>query len=121
MMAAADEGQRHEPPVEKMPGHWLLAKMGKRVLRPGGLELTKRLLSDLAVTENDDVVEFAPGLGITARMTLAKRPRSYIAVEREPAAAATVASLSRRPKSTLHSRNRRNNRLARCDGKCRVR
>ena len=89
-MIAADKGQRHEPPVEKMPGHWLLAKMGKRVLRPGGLELTERLLSDLAVTAKDDVVEFAPGLGITARMTLAKRPRSYVAVERDPAAAAAV-------------------------------
>ena len=92
MMADPDVGQRHEPPVEKLPGHWLLAKMGKRVLRPGGLELTKRLLSDLAVTENDDVVEFAPGLGITARITLAHQPKSYIAVEREPAAAATVAT-----------------------------
>ena len=50
MMAAIDEGQQHEPPVEKMPGHWLLAKMGKRVLRPGGLELTERLLSELAVS-----------------------------------------------------------------------
>jgi SAM-dependent methyltransferase len=92
MMAATDEHQRHEPPVEKLPGHWLLAKMGKRVLRPGGLELTERLLSDLGVTENDDVVEFAPGLGITARLTLAHKPKTYIAVEREPAAAATVAT-----------------------------
>ena len=25
----------------KMPGHWLLARLGKRVLRPGGLELTR--------------------------------------------------------------------------------
>jgi quercetin dioxygenase-like cupin family protein/SAM-dependent methyltransferase len=90
-MAASAESQRPEPPVEKMPGHWLLAKMGKRVLRPGGLELTERLLSDLAVTENDDVVEFAPGLGITARMMLARKPKSYIAVEREPAAVATLA------------------------------
>jgi SAM-dependent methyltransferase len=96
-MSATDEGQRHEPPVEKMPGHWLLAKMGKRVLRPGGLELTERLLSELAVSPNDDVVEFAPGLGSTARMTLAKRPRSYIAVEREPAAAATVEAYLVRP------------------------
>ena len=75
-----------------MPGHWLLAKMGKRVLRPGGLELTQRLLSELAVTANDDVVEFAPGLGITARMTLARKPKSYIAVERDAKAAATVAT-----------------------------
>ena len=65
-MTAIDQSEPHEPPAEKMPGHWLLAKMGKRVLRPGGLELTRRLLSELAVTAVDDVVEFAPGLGITA-------------------------------------------------------
>ncbi|PRC44304.1 SAM-dependent methyltransferase, partial [Mycobacterium sp. ITM-2017-0098] len=28
-----------------LPGHWLLARLGKRVLRPGGLELTTRLLA----------------------------------------------------------------------------
>jgi SAM-dependent methyltransferase len=82
----------HESAVEKMPGHWLLARMGKRVLRPGGLELTHRLLADLAVTSDDDVVEFAPGLGVTARLTLAYGPRSYTAIERDRDAAATVRS-----------------------------
>jgi hypothetical protein len=79
-----------QPPLEKMPGHWVLARMGKRVLRPGGLELTRWLLDRLAVSAIDDVVEFAPGLGVTARMTLARRPRSYVAVERDRDAAATV-------------------------------
>ena len=74
----------------KMPGHWLLARMGKRVLRPGGLELTQKLLSELAIGANDDVVEFAPGLGVTARLTLAHNPRSYTAIERDRDAAATV-------------------------------
>lgn len=73
-----------------MPGHWLLAKMGKRVLRPGGLELTRVLLDRLNIQSRDDVVEFAPGLGLTARLTLDKRPASYTAVERDEAAAATV-------------------------------
>ena len=27
--------------TEKMPGHWVLARLGKRVLRPGGMELTR--------------------------------------------------------------------------------
>ncbi|MEX2093466.1 MAG: methyltransferase domain-containing protein [Pirellulales bacterium] len=76
--------------VEKMPGHWLLARMGKRVLRPGGLELTRQLLASLAIRETDDVVEFAPGLGVTARMTIAHHPHSYTAVERDRDAAATV-------------------------------
>ena len=30
--------------TEKMPGHWVLARLGKRVLRPGGMQLTRRLL-----------------------------------------------------------------------------
>lgn len=77
-------------PTEKMPGHWLLARMGKRVLRPGGLQLTHRMLEELNISCHDDVVEFAPGLGVTARLTLEKNPASYRAVERDQAAAATV-------------------------------
>lgn len=76
--------------VGKMPGHWLLARMGKRVLRPGGLELSRWLLETLAVSPEDDVVEFAPGLGITARLTLARKPRSYTAIERDSVAANSV-------------------------------
>lgn len=73
-----------------MPGHWLLAKMGKRVLRPGGLELTRSLLERLAIQPGDAVVEFAPGLGVTARLTLARRPARYTAIERDEAAATEV-------------------------------
>lgn len=85
----ANPSQEHLA-TEKMPGHWLLARMGKRVLRPGGLELTQKLLTELAIGANDDVVEFAPGLGVTARFALARNPRSYTAVERDRDAAATV-------------------------------
>jgi SAM-dependent methyltransferase len=81
-----------DPPTEKMPGHWLLARMGKRVLRPGGLELTHRLLAELEIESSDDVVEFAPGLGVTARLTLARNPHTYTAIERDHVAAATVES-----------------------------
>jgi hypothetical protein len=93
MMDAAD--LRSTPSSEhsathKMPGHWVLARMGKRVLRPGGLELTRKLLSELAIKAGDDVVEFAPGLGVTARLTLARHPRSYTAIERDRDAAAAV-------------------------------
>jgi len=77
-------------PIEKMPGHWLLARMGKRVLRPGGIELTRELLTALAIDAQNDVVEFAPGLGATARLTLASNPRSYTAVERDQQAAAGI-------------------------------
>jgi len=73
-----------------MPGHSLLAQMGKRVLRPGGLELTRQMLDALAISTTDDVVEFAPGLGATAHATLERRPRSYIGIERNEDAAKQV-------------------------------
>lgn len=72
---------------DKMQGHWVLARAGKRVLRPGGIELTRQMLDVLAIGPRDRVVEFAPGLGVTARMVLKKSPLSYWGVERDPAAA----------------------------------
>ncbi len=81
----------------KMPGHWLLAKMGKRVLRPGGRELTRELLTALDIGAQDDVVEFAPGLGVTARLALERRPHSYTGIERDQRAAQTVGRLLRGP------------------------
>ena len=74
----------------KMPGHWLLARLGKRVLRPGGRELTQQMLNGLHIKSSDDVVEFAPGLGFTTQLTLNQKPSSYIAVERDEAAANAV-------------------------------
>lgn len=62
-------------------GHWILAKMGKRVLRPGGKELTKQLVECLHVSEKDEFVEFAPGMGFTASMVLGKKPHSYFGIE----------------------------------------
>lgn len=70
----------------KMPGHWLLARMGKRVLRPGGLELTRTMLDGLAIATRDDVVELAPGLGATTRLVLALHPSSYVGIERDDVA-----------------------------------
>ncbi len=94
MKTANTEVSESHPParenMHKMPGHWLLAKMGKRVLRPGGLELTRTMLERLDVRPDDAVVEFAPGMGVTARMTLERRPASYVAVERDEAAAEKV-------------------------------
>lgn len=91
-MMAQDEvalpGDGLEP--QKMPGHWLLAQMGKRVLRPGGIELTWRMLDALAIGNDDHVVEFAPGLGATAKRTLQRAPASYTAIERDEKAAKYV-------------------------------
>jgi len=70
-------------------GHWLLARLGKRVLRPGGVGLTRRLL-DHAALGAADVVEFAPGLGRTAAEVVDRGPATYIGVDADPAAAAIV-------------------------------
>lgn len=78
--------------TDKMPGHWVLARLGKRVLRPGGMELTRRMLAALRIEHADEVVEFAPGLGVTARLTIALGPRSYTAIERDETAAKIVQS-----------------------------
>src|SRR5690606_16185939 len=77
----------------KMPGHWLLARLGKRVLRPRGLGLTRRMLNALEIGSSDAVVEFAPGLGVTAKMVIERRPAEYTAVERDCDAAARVARM----------------------------
>lgn len=91
--AAVNSGSHDPSPMfgagqrtEKVQGHWVLARAGKRVLRPGGIELTRSMLDALAIGPQDRVVEFAPGLGITARLTLQRHPASYCGVEREPAA-----------------------------------
>lgn len=71
-------------------GHWVLAKAGKTILRPGGLELTHIMINNLKISSTDDVVEFAPGLGITAALTCSKNPKSYTAVDINAEAAEIV-------------------------------
>src|SRR5215210_7093096 len=84
--------------MRRMPGHWILVQMGKRVLRPGDMELTRRMLAALNIRALDDVVEFAPGIWATARLTLGLRPSSYTAVERDEAAAKIVSGYLTRPR-----------------------
>lgn len=88
---AATPGDRLD--AAKMPGHWLLARMGKRALRPGGRALTDAMLAALAIGSTDDVVELAPGLGATTRIALQAGPSSYTAVERDEEAARHVRDL----------------------------
>ena len=79
-------------PASTAPGHWVLARVGKKVLRPGGLELTLQMLSDAKLT-GSRVVEYAPGLGRTASEILAARPASYTGVDKDPVAAKHVREL----------------------------
>ncbi len=75
--------------TEDVRGHWLLARLGKRVLRPGGKELTNRLLAHAGLADAD-VVELAPGLGCTAAQIVEADPRSYVGVDEDPDAARIV-------------------------------
>ena len=74
-------------------GHWILARMGKKVLRPGGKELTMQMMDALSISPSDHVVEFAPGTGFTAGMTLSKHPASYTGVELDQTAANRLKKL----------------------------
>ncbi|CDO88138.1 methyltransferase [Mycobacterium triplex] len=74
---------------DSVAGHWLLARLGKRVLRPGGVGLTRTMLAGADVTDAD-VLELAPGLGRTAAEILTRAPRSYVGAEQDPEAAETV-------------------------------
>lgn len=89
-----------ERDVERVAGFALLGSLGKRVLRPGGAELTATLLAALDIGAGDDVVEIAPGRGRTARAILACHPASYTGVDRDEAAERAVVPL-------LHGPNQR--------------
>lgn len=67
--------------IDAAQGHWLLAKMGKKVLRPGGKDLTLKLIKGLSINSDDRVVEFAPGIGFTALKVLENNPKSYTGIE----------------------------------------
>lgn len=69
--------------MKTAPGHWILVRMGKRVLRPGGREMSLKLLSELDIQPQDHVVEFAPGIGFTAEITINKNPLSYVGVDED--------------------------------------
>lgn len=84
--------------LERTAGFALLGSLGKRVLRPGGMELTDRLLTRLAIGPEDDVVEIAPGRGRTAREILAHHPASYTGIDRDDAARRSVVPLLDGPK-----------------------
>lgn len=69
-------------PTATAAGHWVLARAGKRVLRPGGLKLTNRMLEHASIS-GKKVVEFAPGLGRTARLIVNSQVASYIGVDQD--------------------------------------
>ncbi|MDB1159253.1 methyltransferase domain-containing protein [Bifidobacterium breve] len=76
-----------------LQGHWLLARIGKHVLRPGGKKLTEHMLANADIA-GKDVVEFAPGLGLTTRAILERDPKSYRGVDRDPQVVDIISKLT---------------------------
>lgn len=68
----------------------MLARLGKKVMRPGGLAPSLRMIEALRITSEDDVIDMWPGLGVTTQHTLSARPRSYTSIERGRAESARV-------------------------------
>ena len=81
---AGGKGERSGPEAGRMQGHWLLAKLGKRILRLGGRVLTAKLLEQAKPSGDDDIVELGPGVGATAEVLLRANPRSYRGVDPNP-------------------------------------
>src|SRR5581483_5223120 len=77
-----------------MPAHWLLARLGKKVMRPGGLPVTNAMLAGLSIGPEDDVVDLAPGLGVTVDLVHAARPASFRGLERGEVEAERARRLS---------------------------
>ena len=85
-------GERLNPAT--MPAHWLLARLGKKVMRPGGLPVTQAMLAGLGIGPGDDVVDLAPGLGVTVQLVEAARPASFRGLERSDVEAERARRLS---------------------------
>lgn len=94
--AGQGHGQRTAPEASRMQGHWLLARLGKRVLRPGGIDLTRRMLAAAKLEPGERVVELGPGVGRTAELLLARHPSSYHGVDPNPEGRKQVAAVLER-------------------------
>ena len=55
-------------PVDKAPGHWVLARAGKKVLRPGGLALSTWALKRAGIPGAHVVVRASEAGGIVVSL-----------------------------------------------------
>lgn len=70
---------------------WTLAQwVAAGMAAPGGPPMTAELLRALDVSAGDRVIELGPGVGRARAAILALRPRSYLAVDPDPGAAARL-------------------------------
>lgn len=88
-------------PQQSEQGHWILANLGKKVLRPGGKELTIKLIEALQIKTTETVVEFAPGKGLTASIILHKNPKTYFGIEQNALMAQQLIQKIKKPSAHI--------------------
>jgi SAM-dependent methyltransferase len=65
------------------------------------MELTRWMISRLAPTDSDEIVELAPGIGATAREILAHKPRKYTGVDLDPGVIKRLSGLLAGPERSF--------------------
>jgi hypothetical protein len=90
-----DSTQQRKVDYSRAPAFEVLFRLGKTTMRPGGMELTHKMLGELEIDQRDRVVELAPGRGATTRMVLRLLPQSYTAVERDQISQQNVQEILR--------------------------
>jgi hypothetical protein len=83
--------------IDNLSAHWLLAWLGKRVLRPGELELTRKMLAGPEIGPADRMIELALRLGITAQIILDGGPLTCVGIGQDRQAAQSQHQLSKGP------------------------
>lgn len=57
--------------------HILLSEMGKKSLKPGGMDFARRWIDAIGISTRDAVLELTPGAGTNTRLILGKKPAHY--------------------------------------------
>ncbi|MEM9291050.1 MAG: SAM-dependent methyltransferase [Acidobacteriota bacterium] len=83
------------PEATEVPVPWALTRLGRRVMRPGGMEMTRRMIDALDIGPEDRVVELAPGLGAASRIALENQPMTFTGIERDEVTAKLVRQVIR--------------------------
>lgn len=70
--------KKSQPPL-----HIQLFKMGKRSVKPGGMNHAQNWINAIQINSDHDILEIGPGAGTNTRMILANEPRRYCALHRK--------------------------------------
>ncbi|PIE53812.1 MAG: SAM-dependent methyltransferase [Dethiosulfovibrio peptidovorans] len=78
--------------MRRVPGHELLARIGKKTLRPGGKVATEWLIERAGISKNSNVLEVACNMGTTLIDVASKYGANIVGVDMSENALKTAAS-----------------------------